>query len=398
MPAEELNTQQSPLKNFLRSTVPLASGILLAIILLGMDEGAFPGFMSLTGFYSKVLKDIGIAIILAVSLNIVNGYTGQFSLGHAGFMAIGAYTSVLVTFYGSFAIWGEPNIREPFAEDGFILLTQFGPGDLLFLGALLAGGLTAAIMGYIVGLPSLRLRGDYLAIVTLGFGEIVRVIFQNTNQVIRKSEEFEQASFFDILQALGGPYFSGAPFYTNLFWIYLFVAITIIVAYRLKYSSSGRAFLSIRDDEIAAESMGVNTAKYKVRAFVISAFFAGIAGGLFAHLIGVTLNPKELAFIKSVEIVIFVVLGGMGSITGSVVAATGLTILPELLRDLAQYRMIIYALLLIIVMIFRPQGIFGLNEISDVYRWIKRKMFSSKSGNAKPPDSSPPDGDKEVSS
>src|SRR5262249_50034997 len=152
--------------------------------------------------------------------------------------------------------------------------------------------------------------------------------------------------------------FFGLPAYTNVFWVYLFVCITLIVAYRLKESSYGRAFLSIRENEVAAEAMGINTTRFKVRAFMIAAFFAGIAGGLFAHELGVILNPNELGFLKSFDIVIMVVLGGMGSVSGAVLAAILLTILPEALRAFAQYRMIFYALALILMMILRPQGLF----------------------------------------
>jgi branched-chain amino acid transport system permease protein len=316
-------------------------------------------------FYLKITSDVGIAIILAVSLNIVNGFTGQLHLGHAAFMSIGGYTSGFVTYYGSMWLF-ESTVKIP---------VFFGKGELLFLGGVILGGLVAAFFGWLLGLPSLRLRGDYLAIVTLGFAEIVRVIFQNTNQVIRTREAFQEASTLEVVGSLGGALgFLGTPKYTNLFYVYVFVTLVLVVAHRLKFSSTGRAFFSIREDEIAAEAMGINTAKYKVRAFVISAFFAGIAGGLFAHMLGNSLTAQSLAFNKSVEVVIMVVLGGMGSISGSVLAAILLTILPEFLRDFAQYRMIIYAILLIVMMLVRPQGLFGLSEIGDVFRWIRQRF------------------------
>jgi branched-chain amino acid transport system permease protein len=268
------------------------------------------------GFYGKILLDIGINVLLAVSLNIVNGFTGQFSIGHAGFMAVGGYTAAVITFYG-----GLPAIWFPFA--------------------CIAGGLTAALFGVVVGLPSLRLRGDYLAIVTLGFGEIVRVTLQRTD-------------------AVGGALgFVGLPYYTSPLWVYLFCGSAVLVAWRLKYSTFGRAFFAVRENEIAAEAMGVSTTRYKVRAFVLAAFFAGIGGALFAHEVGITLNPKELGFQKSFDVVIMVVLGGMGSITGSIIAAVVLTLLPEALRSLDQYRLIVYALALVIVMIVRPRGLLG---------------------------------------
>lgn len=303
-------------------------------------------------FRAKVLLDIGIAIILGVSLNIVNGYTGQFSIGHAGFMAVGGYTAALVTFYGSHKLWGSAAIVH-----GFL-----GPGELLFFAGTVAGALVAALFGYLVGLPSLRLRGDYLALVTLGFGEIIRVLITQTKEVVRVDPGAQPWS--TLATSMGGALgFTGLPFYTSMFWVWFWVAVTLLVAYRLKESSHGRAFLSIREDEIAAEAMGIPTTSLKIRAFVISAAFAGIAGALFAHEIGTTLNPRELGFQKSFEVVIMVVLGGMGSISGTVLAATVLTMLPELLRELSEYRMIGYSLTLILVMLLRPQGLFGLHEI-----------------------------------
>lgn len=268
----------------------------------------------------NILMMIGINVILAVSLNLVNGHTGQFSLGHAGFMAVGAYASTAVTLFTGVA--------------------KALPGPVAFIIALLAGGLLAALFGLLVGVPSLRLKGDYLAIVTLGFGEIIRVIIQNT-------------------EALGGPRgLSGIPQYTNFFWVFALASITIYVIACIVESTYGRGFLAVRDDEVAAEAMGINTTKYKVNAFVLGAFFAGIAGGLYAHYFQY-ITPEGFNFLKSVDVVIMVILGGMGSTVGVTVAAAGLTVLNEFLREAEQYRMIIFALLLIIMMILRPQGIIG---------------------------------------
>src|SRR5262245_17092141 len=204
--------------------------------------------------------DIGINVILAVSLNLVNGFTGQFSIGHAGFMAVGGYVAGAITYYGSFLLWGSAQVRPGWLSTG----------DLLFVGACVAGALFAAGAGYIVGLPSLRLRGDYLAIVTLGFGEIVRVLLQRTSDVMTTAEEVKQASVVTRATSLGGSLgFTGLPYYSDLFWVYLFVTITVVVALHLKFSSYGRAFLSIRENEIAAEAVGINTTKLKVRAFEI---------------------------------------------------------------------------------------------------------------------------------
>jgi len=334
-----------------RFVAPLAIGIgaaLLAQLFLVPVVGPF---------YSKILIDIGINVILAVSLNLVNGFTGQFSIGHAGFMAVGGYVAGVITYYGSYKLWGSAGLH-----GGFL-----GGGDLLFVAGCLAGGLLAGVVGFLVGLPSLRLRGDYLAIVTLGFGEILRVLLQRTDDVLFVAEDIAKTSWLALSDNVGGALgFTGLPYYTTLFWVFTFVTLTLVASYRLKESSYGRAFLSIRENEIAAEAMGINTTKYKVRAFVFAAFFAGIAGGLFAHEVGTSLNPRELGFQKSFDIVIMVVLGGMGSVSGAVLAATLLTILPELLRAVAEYRMIVYALALIIMMIVRPQGLFGIREIWEL--------------------------------
>ena len=328
-------------------------------------------------YWVNVLRRIGIFIVAAVSLNIVNGYTGQFSMGHAGFMAIGAYIGAGVTYYGSLLAHGSTN------DPAFH--TQ---GVLLMLAGILAAGCVAAGAGLLVGLPSLRLRGDYLAIVTLGFGEIIRVILELTSKQIYSRDEVVAAlhripekfsaisfkdrhTFADAWHTLGIPVnysvgFERIPGYASLFWIYLFAAITCLIAYRVKMSSSGRAFLSIREDEIAARSMGINLTKYKVRAFVLAAFFGGVAGALYAHT-GVNPSPTDAGFQRSFEIIIMVVLGGLGSISGSVLAAIILFAMPEALRDLQQYRLIVYALLLIAMMLLRPQGLFGVKEIWNLF-------------------------------
>lgn len=303
------------------SHLSLLVGILGAGVLWGLSG-------HIDDYVVGVLVLIGINIILATSLNLVNGHTGQFSLGHAGFMAVGAYASSVVTlFYGA------------------TLLKLFGgPGplanQLVFAIALVAGGLAAAVAGLLVGVPSLRLRGDYLAIVTLGFGEIIRVVVQNT-------------------EAVGGPRgLNMIPGFTNLFWTFALAALTIYVIASLVDSTYGRGFLAVRDDEVAAEAMGINTTRYKVLAFALGSFFAGIAGALYAHYI-TYISPGGFDFMKSVEVVVMVILGGMGSTVGVVLAAILLTVLNEFLREAEQYRMIIFALLLIVMMILRPQGLLG---------------------------------------
>ncbi len=336
---------------------PPAAGIGLAIVM----HFALPG--ALGPYYSRIVIDVGIAMILAVSLNIVNGMTGQFSIGHAGFMTVGGYTAGLVTYYGSQLIW-----RTVDRHGGFL-----GPGEWMFAASCMVGGLAAAGAGYIVGLPSLRLRGDYLAIVTLGFGEILRVVLQQTGKVLDHPAALQSWNWSQMfpLPVGGAIGFDGIPKYTSLFWVYAFLTITVVVAYRLKYSSIGRAMISVREDEIAAQAMGVDTSRQKVLAFVIAAFFAGIAGGLFAHESGVIISPKDAGFQRSFDYVIMAVLGGRGSVSGVMLAAMLLTSLPEVLRDFEQYRLIVYALLLILMMLVRPQGLFGIHEVWHYFpRWV----------------------------
>jgi branched-chain amino acid transport system permease protein len=338
-----------------RSALPFVAAIVLAYLVdavLGPAVGAT---------WRKILLDIGIAILLAGSLNIVNGYAGQFSLGHAGFMLAGGYTAAWLTFYGGIHLFGVKG-----AYGGFL-----GSGQLLFLASCLFGGVVAAVLGVVVGLPSLRLRGDYLAIVTLGFGEIVSRLVQITARQPTSVEDVKRQSMLELANNLGGSEnFSQIPSYTTLFFVYVFAFTLIVFAYRLKYSSKGRGLLAVRENEIAAEAMGVDTTRAKVVAFVFSAFWGGVGGALYAHQIG-TLNPAELSFQKSIDFVLIVVIGGMGSITGVVLGAAILVILPELAREFADYRMIAYALALIVVMILRPQGIMGVKELWDTGPWRK---------------------------
>jgi branched-chain amino acid transport system permease protein len=289
-----------------------------------------------------VLCLAGINIILAVSLNLSNGFTGQFSIGHAGFMAIGAYASAYVT-----VTFGD-KIRAALA-----FLPQGGRDGALLLAGLAVGGALAAIAGFLVGVPSLRLRGDYLAIVTLGFGEIIRVFILN-------------------IDAVGGARgFTGISKLANFFWIYLFAAITILVVSRIVRSSFGRTLIAIREDEIAAEAMGVDTTRSKVISFIVSSAFAGIAGGLFGHYL-MYLHTNSFTFIKSIEIIIMIVIGGLGSITGSVLGAILYISLTEGLREFSQYRMVIFSFLLIVIMIVRPQGILGHREFVSFLTRKKR--------------------------
>ncbi len=297
---------------------------------LAIQFGIYP---LLDGYVASIVIYAGVNIVLAVSLNLVNGFTGQFSMGHAGFMAVGAYTSAFLT----------QNFHQAW----------------IFLPALLAGGALAATVGYVVGLPSLRLKGDYLAIVTLGFGEIIRVVLLNLDFVGG---------------ARGMP---NIPKYSDFGWVYGWVVITVFVIWRLTRAVEGRECLAVREDEIAAEAMGVDTTRAKIRAFVIGAFFAGVAGGLFGHFMSY-LTPSIFDFNRSFEIIIMVVLGGMGSITGSVVAAVFLTVIREALRPLQEltrvdFRMVIYSLVLIALMLTRPNGLLGTREWMDVVPWGKKK-------------------------
>lgn len=300
----------------------------LGILLLLVAFWGIVEFMLKTGilnpFYELNLILIGINIILAVSLNLINGFNGQFSIGHAGFMAVGAYGAAIITL----------KAQLPFAM------------------ALLFGALLAGIFGLLVGLPTLRLRGDYLAIATLGFGEIIRGLIVNIDYI-------------------GGAYgLSGIPKLANWTWIFWLTVLTVIVIANFVNSTHGRATVSIRENEIAAEAMGINATKYKVMAFVIGSIFAGLAGGLHAHFF-YTIQPNTFNFLKSFDILVMVVLGGQGSITGSIIAAISLTILSASLQSLAALRLVIYALLLIIIMLFRPQGVMGTKEFS--FNMFKKK-------------------------
>jgi branched-chain amino acid transport system permease protein len=269
----------------------------------------------LNEYYQINLSSMCINIILAVSLNLINGFTGQLSLGHAGFMAVGAYAAVVVT-----TIYSQP----------FIL-------------GLLAACLAAGLAGLIIGVPTLRLKGDYLAIATLGFGEIIRVILQN-------------------IDFIGGPAgILGIPRYSTWPWLFGLTIFTIVIIVNLINSSYGRAIISVREDEVASELMGINTTNYKVLAFVIGALFAGLAGALYAHYFYI-IKPATFNFLKSFDILVMVVLGGLGSTTGAVIAAIFVTMLTAALQTFPAIRMVLYAVTLVVVMVYRPQGLMGNKE------------------------------------
>jgi branched-chain amino acid transport system permease protein len=304
-------------------------GIVLSLVVYGIIH-----ILLNTGFLDDVAEStlilVCINIMLAVSLNLINGITGQFSIGHAGFMSIGAYVSSILTL-------------------------NF---DLPFVVALLIAGVVAAFFGVLIGIPTLRLNGDYLAIATLGFGEIIRIVLLNTEYVG------------------GASGLSGIPSETTWTIMFFFTLITVIVISNFIRSSHGRACLAIRENEIAAEAMGINTTLYKVIAFSLGALFAGIAGGLSAHKFYV-INPGSFNFLKSFEILVMVVLGGLGSTAGSIIGAIVLTLLFTLLQDMPELRMIIYSVILILMMIFRPKGLLGSTGLSF-------KKFAKKE--AKPDD------------
>ena len=305
-------------------SVILAYGILLGLTTSGIIKSYYTGIIILTL----------INIILAVSLNLIVGFTGQLCLGHAGFMAIGAYVSAMLTKEANF----------PF----FI--------------ALLIGAIIAAIFAALIGYPTLRLKGDYFAITTLAFCEIIRVIIMN-------------------IEAVGGATgLKSIPKKTNFTIAFIFAALTILIIYNILHSSQGRAMITVRENEIAAEAMGVNTFKYKMMAFIIGAFFAGLAGSLYAHYMGY-IQPSTFNFVKSIDYLTYVVFGGMGSLSGSIIATIVLTFLPELLRGFAEYRMIIYPIALIVLMIFRPQGLLGDKEISlKIFKNTSKIVKKSKKG------------------
>ena len=281
----------------------------------------------ISSYYAKVIVLIGINIILTVSLNVATGYLGQLPLGHAGFMAVGAYASAIFLTHTSIPI------------------------EIAFPMGIALGGIVAGIVGILIGIPALRLKGDYLAIITLGFGEIIRVILLNIDSVLGFKLTYGAASLKNI------------PKETSFFSTYLCVGIVCFLIHAMMKSRHGRAILSVRENEIAAESCGINLTYYKTLGFTASAFFAGVAGALYASYLGI-LNPSGFGFMKSIEILVMVVLGGMGSMLGSILSATVLTILPEATRSFESYRMVVYSLVLILMMIFRPGGLLGSYDFS----------------------------------
>ena len=279
-------------------------------------------------YYMQLIILVGINTIMATSLNLIIGYTGQLSIGHAAFMSLGAYSSALVTLHLGLPFWV----------------------------SLLCGAMIAALFGVIIGLPTLRLKGDYLAIATLGFGEIVRIVFLN-------------------LKITGGTMgLKGIPKKTTLLWVILAIILTVTILNQIIRSRVGRAFIAIREDETAADSMGINSTYYKTLCFGVGAFFAGLGGGLFAHYMRY-LSPNSFGFMRSIEHLCMVVLGGLGNMWGAFLGATILTVTPELLRTVADLRLLIYGAVLVIMMRVRPQGLLGQplnNSVPLVERFFQR--------------------------
>jgi branched-chain amino acid transport system permease protein len=298
----------------------LRKGIGLGAVFIIMQLLLMTGVMN--DYYFATLVTICINIILASSLNLITGFTGQLSLGHAGFMSIGAYTCAI-----------------------FMMNVPPGWGVGAFLAGVLLGAVAAGVVGLLVGLPTLRLRGDYLAIATLGLSEIIRIIMVN----------------LDITNGAAG--LSGIPRFVNWIWLFVFTAGVVLLIANFLNSTHGRACKAVREDEIAADTMGVNTTRYKVIAFIIGAFSAGIAGALYASYFYV-IKPDLFGFLKSVDILVIVVFGGLGSLSGSILAAILLAVMSSLLQSFAEIRMVLYAVMLVAIMIFRPQGLMGSKEVS----------------------------------
>jgi ABC-type branched-subunit amino acid transport system permease subunit len=437
-PRDGATSGASPWWATLRSNGPLPIALLLLFFLGWFVEGRAFG-----AYNQRIVMLVGFNVVLAVSLQLINGFSGQFSLGHAGFMAVGAYLAAYpalnhsqrltnpaesllfflallaacaVAAAGLYAVfvvlrltrkihpslpplllvavlaWIVADVANAskhevppayfvwskaiaLLQDSFNWIIAHGAPaatrvsgalpeaarkPLTYLVLLIGGGCGAAAAGLVVGLPTLRLRGDYLAIATLGMAEIIRIGIQNA-------------------RPLGGALgLTGIPKYTNFAWLYGIALLTIVVIWRLAYSAKGRAIMAVREDEIAAASIGVDPTHHKVVAFVIGAFFAGVAGAAFA-LHERSITPSYFGFQKSIEIVAMVTLGGLGSISGAILAAAVLTLLPEVLRPIAAYRMIIYALLLITMMLLRPQGLLGGRELWP-WPWWRGRRASSKRG------------------
>ncbi|MEW6619861.1 MAG: branched-chain amino acid ABC transporter permease [bacterium] len=302
----------------------------------------------ITTYYIQIFILICINIILTTSLNLINGFCGQLSIGHAGFMAIGAYSaSLFTTIIPKAYLYSFSNLNP---------ISQWA----IFLLSLVIAGFMAGLVAYFIGLPLLRLRGDYLAIGTLAFGEVIRGVAKLSDEIGTFFNDIGLKNLGELIIGINGPRgLGGIPHLTNIFWVVSLTIIIIFIIDRLVHSSYGRAWVSIREDEISAEMMGINTARYKLLAFSLAGFFAGIGGGLYAHIL-MFIHPDNFCFIKSVEYLVYLYLGGMSSILGSVISAAGITFLLEFMRIIGfqEWRLVIYPLILIILMLTKPEGFF----------------------------------------
>jgi len=327
------------------ATARSAAVLATAVVALVLADTLLPRVLNT--YYLTILARILIAVLAAVSLQLVNGFTGQFSIGHAGFMAVGAYTSAALSVHASAPLLADLQQLFPTA----VARALYFPIPLLF------GGLAASLAGFLVGIPALRLRGDYLAIATLGFGEIIRIAILNIDAV-------GGARGFSLSSTQAGVELR----YESLGAIGAVVLISVALIARLVYSNGGLAFRAVREDETAAEAMGIATTRVKVEAFAVASLFAGVAGALFAHSEGYV-HTNSFTFVRSFEIMAFVVLGGLGSLSGAALAAAVLTAAPEVLRGFGEWRMVLYSLLIIGTMLVRPQGLLGSRELSlDFFR------------------------------
>jgi branched-chain amino acid transport system permease protein len=337
----------------MRRFISIIFYVLFCLLVIAATKGNW-----INGYIQLVIMFIGINVILSSSLNLINGYMGEFSVGHAGFMAVGAYiTSVLdVWLFTSSSIFG-PALLPP------------SSALYLFPVTLLIGGIGAALVGLLVAVPSFRTRGDYLAIITLAVNYIVKSCIENM-QVIGGARGFMGMSGVvnSMKEVLDLPWM--------MIWTLVSVGATVWVIYRFVNSTYGKGIVAIRDDEIAAEIMSVNTKRMKLVAFMLSSGMAGVAGGLFAHILGY-INPGTFTIMKSTEVLVMVYLGGMGSLSGSIISAIGLTVILELLRPLQVIKWVVVPLLLILLMFFRPEGIMGHRELTDIFPRL-RAIFSSQ--------------------
>ncbi|AOY78196.1 branched-chain amino acid ABC transporter permease [Clostridium formicaceticum] len=303
-------------KKIPKAKAALLGSLVLVLLLLPL--------FSINNFQMRMIIMVGIYMVLAMSLNLITGYTGQLSLGHAAFYGIGAYTSA-------------------------ILSMRFG---MSFMITAPIAAILSAFVALLLGIPTLKLQGAYFAIVTLGFSEIVRIIALNWIQLTRGPMG---------IPGIARPLIFGYQISSSKDYYYLILALVVITylsIYRIMHSRLGRAFSAIREDELAAQAMGVDTLKYKILSFTIAAFFAGLAGSFYAHYI-TYIDPQSFTFNESIQILSMVVLGGMGNMWGAMVGTIILVIAPEMLRFLEDYRMVMYGAVLIIMMLTRPQGILG---------------------------------------